>query len=327
MSTSLQPVPFSQATRLERLDHKTYSVTISEAFSVGKVSHGGYVATCILEAARLHMVARDQPDPLCAQYSFLDKTTPGPAIILVDETKLGQRLSILHLALYQDNLLTEAPWVTERSSRPKLVAYVTCTNIQSQAGLSLPTGFSLQPSPPPINFDRLLDKGTDGDWCLKPPATPDKPGYRLGHLHNVECYVPVRGQPSKSTLDAWFRLKSGESFTNSSLAFMADVFGHVPEQYRAKPGQPPDNASFPSASFNWYPTLALNLEVKKSLTGTNAEFLQLRVSAKEIKNGRLDMEVLILDVDGDLVAVANHVTLIVSADRNLARRSTRVDKL
>ncbi|TLD20471.1 hypothetical protein PspLS_08707 [Pyricularia sp. CBS 133598] len=325
MSTPLQPVSFSQATSVERLDHKTYSVTVSEAFSVGKVSHGGYVASCLLEAARLHLTVRNQSDPLCAQYSFLDKTTPGPAIILVEEVKLGQRLSILHIALYQDNLLTQAPWVAERSSRPNLVAYITCTNIQSQVGLSLPTGFNLQPRPPPVNFGRLLEDGTDGNWCLKPPATPDKPGYRLGHLHNVECYVPIRGQPSKSILDAWFRLRSGERFTNSSLAFMADIFGHVPEQYRAKPGQTPDNASFPSASFNWYPTLALNLEVKKSLTETSVKFLQLRVSAKEIKNGRLDMEMLILDAAGDLVAIANHVTLIVSADRNL--ESSRINRL
>jgi len=37
-------------------------------------------------------------------------------------------------------------------------------------------------------------------------------------------------------------------------------------------------------------------------------------------NGRMDLEVVIMDGAGELVALSQHVCLIVGADRNLAKR-------
>lgn len=45
----------------------------------------------------------------------------------------------------------------------------------------------------------------------------------------------------------------------------------------------------------WYPTLLLNLEIKKVLLSEGAEWLFLRVRAKMIKQGRMDLEVVVLD--------------------------------
>jgi N-methylhydantoinase B/oxoprolinase/acetone carboxylase alpha subunit len=64
----------------------------------------------------------------------------------------------------------------------------------------------------------------------------------------------------------------------------------------------------------------LNLEVKKALPEEGVEWLQLRIQSKQIKNGRFDLEVLILDQEGDLVALSNHVNLILGSDRNMAGR-------
>ena len=70
----------------------------------------------------------------------------------------------------------------------------------------------------------------------------------------------------------------------------------------------------------WYPTLLLNLEMKKALPSEGLEWLFVRVRAKQIQNGRMDLEVVILDELGEIVALSQHVTLILSAERNMAER-------
>ena len=69
----------------------------------------------------------------------------------------------------------------------------------------------------------------------------------------------------------------------------------------------------------WYPTVVLNLDIKKALPLEGAEWLFSRVRTKMIKNGRMDLEVVILDEGGDIVAVSSHVALIFGAERNMSR--------
>ena len=70
----------------------------------------------------------------------------------------------------------------------------------------------------------------------------------------------------------------------------------------------------------WYPTLLLNLDVKKALPAEGVKWLFSRVQAKQIKNGRYDLEVILMDAEGDLVALSHHVVFAVSAERNTAGR-------
>jgi len=71
----------------------------------------------------------------------------------------------------------------------------------------------------------------------------------------------------------------------------------------------------------WYPTVVLNLDIKKALPEEGVEWLFSRSRSKVIKNGRFDIEVVILDQFGELVALSHHVTLILGVDRNMAERS------
>ena len=124
-----------------------------------------------------------------------------------------------------------------------------------------------------------------------------------------------------------------------SLGYVADTFPQIVEAYRDKDddalrstrsstndSQTNDmsHTELPKkhwAQF-WYPTLLLNLDVKKVLPPEGIEWLFLRVRAKQIQNGRLDLEVVILDEEGDLVALSNHVALIVNSERNMAKRKS-----
>jgi hypothetical protein len=77
----------------------------------------------------------------------------------------------------------------------------------------------------------------------------------------------------------------------------------------------------------WYPTLVLNLDIKKTLPKEGVEWLFGRVRAKQIKNGRMDLEMIIMDGDGDIVALSNHVCLVLGSERNTAARRNDTSKI
>lgn len=135
---------------------------------------------------------------------------------------------------------------------------------------------------------------------------------------NVQFYFPRKVQLDRSIADEWMHFNNGERFTMESLGYVADTFPQIVEAYRGDPSvQPADGRAWPKF---WYPTLLLNLEIKKVLPPEGVEWLFVRVRAKQIKNGRMDLEVIILDAGGDLVALSQHVSLVVGAERNVAAR-------
>ncbi|GAB1313759.1 Thioesterase domain-containing protein [Madurella fahalii] len=322
-------VPFGEAIKTQKLGSHTYSVTLVDSFCIGTVPNGGYVASCLLEAARLHLAPTGQKDVLNAHFQFLNRTETGSAVIIIEDVKLGRQLSTLHATLYQRALLPEAPWITHGSTRKEIVAYLTMADLSKETGISLPIpAFGLQYplAPPPTPDFAALKEDRDPNWTqLKFP-----PGSPLGYarcLQNCVYYAPKRGQPIRSIIDKWVRLASGEKFTASSLGYVSDCWPYVVEAHRPskreaeerrRGGDPVPFA--PGARF-WYPTVVLNLELKKPLPEAGLEWLQLRIQSKQVKNGRLDLEILVLDEMGELVALSNHVNLILGSERNTAERS------
>ena len=78
----------------------------------------------------------------------------------------------------------------------------------------------------------------------------------------------------------------------------------------------------PEAKY-WYPTLVLNLDVKKLLPEEGVELLFVRVQAKVVRNGRFDLDVSVWDEDGEMVATSQHASLVLDAARNMTRNNGR----
>lgn len=132
--------------------------------------------------------------------------------------------------------------------------------------------------------------------------------------------------------DEWICFSQpGEKFKQESLGFVVDQFPQIVEIY---PGTSPSSSTPATKTVdevadggrkretkkpNWYPTILLNLDVKKELPEEGVEWLFVRVRAKKIEKGRMDLEVVVLDEGGELVAVSNHVCLILSAERNTSK--------
>lgn len=123
--------------------------------------------------------------------------------------------------------------------------------------------------------------------------------------------------------------------TNEAIGYVCDAFPQIIESYiigwdiysldfERKYSMGEQRKLINGSGFKqmWYPTLLLNLEIKKALPENGVKWLFSRVEAKKIQNGRYDLEVLLLDTEGDLVALSHHVVFAVGAERNTAARRT-----
>jgi hypothetical protein len=207
-------------------------------------------------------------------------------------------------------------------------------DLSKEQGVSLPTGFSLThpiAAPPKPDFSALKED-RDANWSRFEFPKGSPLGYTRA-LKNVVYYDPRGGQQTQTVacVDKWVRLTSGENFSASSLGFVADCWPYVVEAQRPSKTEAEEkerrdeNVPFAPDALFWYPTVVMNIEVKKALPEKGLEWLQLRVQSKQIKNGRLDLEVLLLDEKGDLVAISNHVCLVLGSERNMAGRKAPGD--
>lgn len=321
---------FAEAAAVKALDTRTYSVFFHDAWAIGSVPHGGIVASNVLAAVKLHFTSSlryyNQPHTITLHLEFLRRTSTGPAIITIQNTKLGRRTSTVHVTLIQDK-------GADKSATPTtcVVGYITQSNLTTESGISLPTQWALSPAPTPLSSGAALRKDEDSNWALQKHRP--FPNFRKVGQH-INTYLPKNGQAEKAIADEWICFsREGQRFTQESLGLVSDLFPQIVEhRYSASDvkaalsgGKEEENdCQKPLAEKNelatfWYPTVLLNLDVKKVLPTKGVDFLFVRVRAKQIKNGRMDLEVTILDEDGDLVALSTHVALVLGSERNLKR--------
>ncbi|KAI0834417.1 thioesterase-like superfamily-domain-containing protein [Hypoxylon sp. FL0890] len=302
---------FAEATAIKAVDSHTYAAYFDSEWCVGSVPHGGVVTSVFLRVAAAHfrttLAAQNQPNTISLHLEFLRRTQEGSAILVVREVKLGRQTSTIHVALSQDGC-------------EEVVGYLTQSNIETETGLSLKTLWSLHPAPlpPPADFAALLAARQDPNWVEQ----TDKPYPKFRKVGNrVRTFLPRGGQLLPGLVDEWLRFGSGENFTNESMGFVCDQFPSVIEGlWRREMG---DRRILPF----WYPTVVLNLDVKKTLPPEGVEWLFVRVRTKCINNGRMDLEIVVLDDAGETVALSHHVVLVVGSERNMAARRNGQTKI
>ena len=250
---------------------------------------------------------QNQPDTSILQLNFLRRTSAGPATFVVKDVKLGRATSIIHVTLVQNDV-------------EEAVAYITQTNCEKETGVSMHTGWSVVPSAPagrPPEAEKW-EEVTDLPFL----------GFRKATSH-VELWMPredARRELPAGRVDQWMRMRSGERWTNVHLGYLADYFPLLIEfmEPNGKIGKE-EGAVRAGAKF-WYPTLVLNLEIKKRLPADGCEWLRSVVQMRHVRNGRNDLELVLFDEKGDLVAVSHHVCLVVPVSRNVSeRRKDRVN--
>lgn len=288
---------------------------------------------------------RSEPHPINLHVEFLRRTSVGPSIFTVKDVKLGSRISNLHIVLSQrqDAQSNTSPFQDEAQG------YITMSNIATEQGLSLDTEYHLYPPPLPVNLSLLGPQGRDENYVLR--AKDPFPSFRRA-AQNIQIYLP---QPSKkpapdpsigrlrATVEQWVRFAPKMSrfggatgrWTNDALGFLVDMFPQVIESYvnpfveEAATGQHSQaevqkflKSNEPRAKY-WYPTLALNLDIKKLLPAEGVEWLFVRVKAKAIRNGRFDLDIEVWDENEELVASSVHASLVMDTSRNVTRNGSK----
>lgn len=66
----------------------------------------------------------------------------------------------------------------------------------------------------------------------------------------------------------------------------------------------------------WFPTVVMNLEVKAALPEDGVDWLAVRVTSKQIRDGRFDLDISVRDAEGELLALSHHVAMILAIERN-----------
>lgn len=310
---------FEEATAITQTSPHSYHADFQSDWCIGSVPHGGYVTSCFMQVAKLHfattLAKQNQPHTITLHLEFVRRTEVGPATFDVRHIKLGKLTSTVHITLSQNG-------------REEVIGYFTNCNIPREQGLSFDTKWSLEMPPPPVDL-KALATHSDKHWAERLSLPFSK--FRIASERFRLCF-PKRGQAHPSVVDQWMGLKSGEKFTNVTLGSVADMFPQIPEAFRTEGD--PYSVTAESEGIDtealarkagtakyWYPTLLLNLDIKKALPEGGVDWLFARVRTKQIKNGRYDLEVVILDDTGDIVALSHHVCMILDASRNLAKRS------
>ncbi|KAI1504528.1 thioesterase-like superfamily-domain-containing protein [Biscogniauxia marginata] len=307
---------FAEATAVEAKDSHTYHVNFHPEWCIGSVPHGGVVTSALLRVAALHfrttLASQNQPHTMTVHVEFVRRTQTGPATVAVRDVKLGRQTSTIHVTLTQNG-------------REEVVAYITNANLDTESGVSLETGWSLQPPPPPrpADFARLGAEGSNEHWA----ELKNRPFSKFrAAMNHVRMFLPRGGRTRPNLVEEWVRLESGERFTNESIGFVSDAWPQLLEGFEGEKKKKKDEEGG-QKSWQWYPTLVLNLDVKKALPPEGVEWLFVRLEAKQVRNGRQDYEIVILDETGEIVALSHHVAMVLSGEKNLAKRRTGKSKI
>ncbi|QIX00044.1 hypothetical protein AMS68_005561 [Peltaster fructicola] len=319
-NTSGRAGSLQAATQVKQVDSHTYTADFDAAWTIGQVPHGGYVASVFQRVVEAHfgttLAKQNQPHTMIFHLEYVRRTEVGPATFKVRDVKLGRQTSTVHITLSQKD-------------REEVLGYVTNTNILNETGVSYPTLWRPIPPRPSVDLQKL-DSDSDAIWGERKvwPVS----WFRKAPTH-ARFFFPRAGQPDPSVSDQWMCLRNGENWTNESLGYVADSFPQIIEVYATKEIDPysiavqermdikEQEAKYKNPGF-WFPTLVLNLDVKKALPATGVKWLFVRLQAKQIKNGRYDLEMIIMDETEQIVALSHHVCLAVSAARNTAKRRT-----
>ncbi|KAK2591763.1 hypothetical protein QQS21_010553 [Conoideocrella luteorostrata] len=333
------PPSLEQLTQVSRLSDNIFSIDLSTELCVGTVfvisvfpanihqtnivPNGGYVASILLRAAQEYLTPHDQRNTLKIHIQYLNRTTSGPAYILVEEAKIGRNTSVLHISLLQQAMLESAPWLPP-NPKAEVVAYVTNTNLDNEQGLTLNTGWTLQQEPLPADLSKIRED-EDPNWKrLYIPMMK-----RVSSFNTLEYYFQRKGHTSPSMQDYWLRCANGENFTDTALGYVADAAAAlIPEAFRQRDGDRPlKPGEIAIDQAFWYPTVTMGIDVKRKLAEGGEEWLRMRAASKAMNNGRSDMEIVIFNAKGELVALSHHVALAVDFSRNLKEKKRPESKM
>ncbi|EAW22563.1 thioesterase family protein [Aspergillus fischeri NRRL 181] len=344
MAEPCHSAEFEKAINVTPIDSHTYSAYLDPQWCIlsGKFNLPRHIdATVYFRETKCNQF-RSTPEPIGMQLSFLRRTVVGPAVLRVQDIKIGARISTIHVTLSQR---PDRPGTASDKDdlEVKVVGYITVSPPDMEEGPIRKGTWGL--SPPPVsgslaigsvNLEALAANGTDGAWMRLPRPPP-----AVTAPQHLEIYTPRPQGPmtlesrQKQVVDQWARFIPGGKkvarWSNEAVMFLADMFPAALDRMGAmetsrllamegvQEGELQGNAHDKGAF--WYPTVTLNIDLKTRIPPEGVEWLQSRVVTRMLRGSRADLDVVILDPQGELIALSTQVALVVNASRNTKGRA------
>lgn len=257
---------FLTATAVTPSGDGRFDVTVDPDWSIGNRPNGGYLMALVLRAA---VEASPHPDPLSASTHFLRPPSFGPAVVEVEELRIGRSVA-MHRARLVEN------------GQPVLEMLVSSGR--------LPSGEpDYEFGPPPVL--------PPPDDC--PQAQPDTPdGTHIGLFNHVDVrydrttmgWATNRPGPHRPVIRAWARIVEAPT----------DAYGVVV----AADALPP--AVFALGARGWAPTVEMTTLLRaKPADG----WMRVAVRTTLLHSGWFDEDVMIWDSDGHVVCQARQLAM------------------
>ncbi|KAL4890508.1 thioesterase-like superfamily-domain-containing protein [Aspergillus ambiguus] len=266
--------------------HSRFRVNVAREWTTQHSVLGGFLDAVMLAAAQQFAAAKFPdgrfPDPVHVFVQFLKMVPPGEVCITCDLLRASSRQCVVKVDL------TAGP-----STSPTTVGIVTLADMSKEAGLSQPSQPTACTPPAPPNRETecmtVDDPVVDAtpvtaklNWVAPRPADGFW-GHRLGGHHR----------------EVWVSFRDGARIDDVyHLALLSDM-----------PLQPP--ATHQAGFYLRYAlsTLCLSVEFKKR-PDPSTQWVMIRSNSLQVRDGRYDVNVQILDEAGDILALSNHVVYI-----------------
>lgn len=298
--------------------------------------HGGILAAIIQLATKRHFTTTlskyNQPDILSMHIDFLSTCTHDPFTITITDLKVGRGTSTIQLHLTQPQ---RAP------DQLKIAATATSINFEALHGPSAPTDWQFQPQPKPLpDWRKLETNQPDENWLS---VVVD--GEVMPFTRRMMQLNPRGGFPVAGVCDMWNSFGS-ERVDSTHLTILTDLVPSMSDTLlrtggifdahtigSATEAWAKDNPGAPFRLSNslmqaqkagiWNSTLTLDIEFKMRLPSEGLEWAFSRVVTKELKDGRMDVDVTICNQSMQPICVARHLVMVLDARRTFDKQKQR----
>lgn len=193
-----------------------------------------------------------------------------------------------------------------------------------------------------IDFKVLAKDGRDREWRAGPQALPSLHAVKHLKLYSPSSTVLPKTVEERAGVEQWAQFAPGGTparWSNEAVVCLADIFPAALDRMGAMeemrllatgasgtsegPAEESDGDGLNGRATTyqglvqfWYPTVIMNIDLKTRLPPSGVEWLYSRVVTRMVRGSRADLEVLILDQDGELIATSTQVALVVDPARN-----------
>ncbi|KAE8381071.1 thioesterase-like superfamily-domain-containing protein [Aspergillus bertholletiae] len=249
---------------------------------------GGYLNALMISAAQklnaLEFGEERFPDPIHVFVQFLHMVPPGQVVVTCNRLRISSRQSVVRVEVVR----TAA---SGHPSSPATVGIVTCASISKEKGLTQQSepAFAIPLPNRHTECVKIDDPVVDStpvtsklNW-VSPKAANGLWGHRVGG-HHREVWVSFRDSSNISNL--------------LHLALLSDM-----------PLQPP--ATHQAGFYSKYAlsTLCMTVEFKRR-PDPSTQWVMIRSNSNLVANGRYDVNIQILDKEGNILALSNHVVYV-----------------